>query len=244
MTNKAAYKLAIVMPAYNAAQTIVPTLNRIPIETLKLKFLELTVYLVNDGSTDHTPAILEGYPNPTSFLLKVLHHAHNKGYGAAQKTGIKAALSDGNELILLLHSDGQYAPEEMMELLSPLMAERAHLVIGSKFLKGKVLRQGMPFSRFLGIKFFDWLENIIFGLSNLEFNSGYMAYHAQIFRNISWDQMTDKFHFDGEMVRFCAKNKFKIIRVPISTCYSESVSKLKPIPYVMEILTSLLKIRK
>lgn len=239
--------VGIVMPAYNAAGTVRAVLARVPAEKLAAAGFAIRVYAVDDGSTDGTGDLLRQMADnaaaPTEAPLTVLSHPCNRGYGAAQKTGLAASLADGNLAHVILHSDGQYAPEELPMLLAPIRAGTADVVVGSRFLWGSVLAQGMPLARMAGIRLFDALENLAFGLRGLEYHSGYMAYSGEALRRVRFDRLTDRFHFDGEMVLSAAKAGLRIILVPISTSYAPGSSSLHPLPYVREVLSAMLRYR-
>jgi len=225
--------VGIIIPAYNAARTLPDVLQRIPADRLAELGCAARVYVVDDGSTDGTAA-------SETHAVRVLRHERNRGYGAALKTGLAASCGDGNALHVILHADGQYAPEELPQMLAPLLAGRADVVIGSKFLGGNVLAQGMPLSRMLGIRFFDWLENLRFGTDDLEFHSGYMAYSSAALGKLPFARLTDRFHFDGQMVAAAARLGLRVERVPITTDYSAGTSSLAAGPYVREILGTIL----
>ena len=231
------------MPSYNVANTIAATIKRIPAEALRLKGYSLSLYVVDDGSSDGTSSEIKKL-EPLNFPLTVLNHATNRGYGAAQKTGLSASLSDGNDLHVILHGDGQYAPEELDILLSVLKKGEADLVIGSKFKKGRVLRQGMPLIRMIGIRLMDGIENLVYGTRGLEFHSGYMAYSSPVLEGLRFDEKTDGFHFDGEIVAAGARKGYSVALVPISTSYGNGTSSLSPAPYLLEVLSSMFHNRK
>jgi len=112
------------MPAYNAEKTLKDVVERTP-----KVYDEMLV--VNDGSTDKTKEVAE------SLGLKVVSHPKNRGYGGAQKTGFKKAMEDGADIILLLHSDGQYAPEKAPSMIEPIKNGEADVVLGSRVLGKK-----------------------------------------------------------------------------------------------------------
>ena len=229
------------MPAFNAARTIDATIRRLPWASLKEAGWLPRVYVVDDGSTDGTGRQARQTKPLVSCPFRVLAHKQNRGYGAAQKTGLTASLEDGNTAHVILHADGQYAPEEMVNLLEPMLRGTAHGVIGSRFKKGRVLAQGMPLARMLGIRLLDNLENFIFGLDGMEFHSGYMGYTTPVLDAVPFEQLTDRFHFDGQMVLCAAKAGFDLKLVPISTFYGPDTSSLAPLSYLLEVTGVLLE---
>jgi len=236
--------VGLIMPAYNAASTILPTIDRIPLAALRGAGLEPTLYVVDDGCTDGTPDRLTELGDEPPLPVVLLTHPANRGYGAAQKTGLRRSLADGNLFHVLLHSDGQYAPEELPLMFEPLASGRAEVVIGSKFVgRGRFVRE-IPLPRLIGIVAIDWIENRVFGLKDMEFHSGYMGYASPVIEAVPLERLRDRFHFDGEMVLSTAHLGFRIVRVPISATYGGTVSSLKPLPYLKEVLEVLRTYRR
>lgn len=237
------YKVGIIMPAYHAADTVVDTIERIPTDLLRRAGCRSELFIVDDGSSDGTGAAVRAAAPFPHLAVTLLTHPSNRGYGAALKTGLAASAGAGSDGHVILHSDGQYAPEELEVMLEPLRDRRADVVIGSKFKKGGVLRQGMPLPRMLGIRAADRLENRLLGVSGLEFHSGYMGYSAKALALIPFTTLTDGFHFDGEMALSAAKAGLKTEFVPISTSYAAGTSSLHPVPYLKELVSTVLRYR-
>jgi glycosyltransferase involved in cell wall biosynthesis len=131
-------RIAIVMPAYNAGQTIEKVFARIPAAVLAQSPMFI---VINDGSTDDTrqalARIAAHYAN-----VEVIEQPVNKGYAQAQKAGFTRALERGAEIVALLHSDGQYAPEHLPLLLEPLASDQCDVVVGSRILGGQARAGG------------------------------------------------------------------------------------------------------
>lgn len=229
--------LGIVIPAYNCEKTIRQVINKLPDEIWKQKPL---IAIVNDGSTDKTTTIIDEIIKNNNGIFTLIHKK-NKGYGAAQKTGLKWMLNKQVKIVAILHSDGQYAPEEMPKLIAPIQNNQADVVVGSRMLYGNVLQQGMPLLRFLGNKIITFIENKIFNLNFSEYHCGYAAYSYQSLKIIPFMQLSNKFHFDGEMLLMAGKTKLAVAEIPISTNYHSQASSLKPIPYLIEILGVIIK---
>ena len=176
----------VLMPAYNAGATVEKVFARIPPEAKR----RIRRYVaVNDGSTDDTAAALDRlrseFPN-----LVVLTHEANRGYGAAEKTLLRYALREGAEVGILLHSDGQYSPEKIPELLEPFDGDAADLVQGSRMLGGGALRGGMPLYKFVANKALTALENWAFGMHLAEYHSGYMLYSREALETIPFEKLS------------------------------------------------------
>ncbi len=224
-------KLAIVIPAYNAGKTIERVFSRIPSSVFSRRPAFIAI---NDGSTDDTAEALVRLAGSYPDLVVIEHH-RNLGYARAQKSGFKMALEKGADVVALLHSDGQYAPEEMPELLQPLTEGSADVVVGSRILGGRALEGGMPFYKYIGNIVISKVENLCFGLNFTEYHSGYMLYSRHTLETIDFMRLSDTFHFDGEMLLMAGKKNLRVIEKPISTRYADEESHLHPLKYCFDI---------
>lgn len=215
------------------------TLRRLAAETPRLPAAE--ILLVDDGSSDGTAAAALAAAKELGLDLRVLAHPSNRGYGAAQKTGLKAALEAGCRAAVLLHADGQYAPEELASVVSPVLAGAADVCVGSRLLSGRALRQGMPPARYWANRGLTALENLVFGLDFAEYHTGYLAYSAAALRAIKFETLTDRFHFDGEMLLCAGKLGLRTAQVPVSAYYGPGSSSLAPVPYLAEVAGVMLR---
>jgi glycosyltransferase involved in cell wall biosynthesis len=222
----------IIMPAYNAGKTIERVFARIPAEAKQ----RITRYVVvNDGSSDDTEAALDrmkrDYPD-----LVILRHEKNRGYGAAEKTLLGYAVKEGAELAILLHSDGQYSPEKIPDLLKPFELDRADIVQGSRLLGKGALKGGMPFYKFIANKTLTFIENRTFGMKMAEYHSGYMLYSRKALLEIPFQRLSDSFDFDLEMLVMAKIKGLRIVELPIPTIYADEVSHLDPVKYGFAVL--------
>jgi glycosyltransferase involved in cell wall biosynthesis len=225
-------RIVIVIPAYQAARTIASVFERLP---AALADRDVHILVVNDGSTDATARIVAeiiARRRDTSLL----EHSVNRGYAQAQKSGFDYALAHGAEIVVLLHADGQYAPELLNDLLAPLDRGEADVVQGSRMLGGGALKGGMPLYKYLANKALSGLENIAYGLDMEEYHSGYMLYSRQALETIPYRRLSDTFHFDGEMILMASKRKLRIRQIAIPTHYADETSHLKPIRYGFDVL--------
>src|SRR3990172_8054806 len=209
---KAACKVVVVMPAYNAAKTLRITYDAIPKENID------QVILVEDGSSDDTLKIAK------ELKLEVFVHARNFGYGGNQKTCYTEALKAGADIIVMLHPDYQYDPTLLPNLIAPIKAGEADVVLGSRFLQGDVMRQGMPWWKFLGNRFLTRLENRVLGLNLAEYHTGYRAFSRNVLEEVPFLLNSDKFVFDQEMLVQAVHLGFSIKEVPVPTRYFPEAS--------------------
>jgi glycosyltransferase involved in cell wall biosynthesis len=230
----------IIMPAYNAGGTIERVFDRIPPDARR----RITRYVVvDDGSTDDTQAALARLRGRCPELV-VLQHDRNRGYGAAEKTLLDYTVEGGAEVAILLHSDGQYSPERIPEVLEPFDRGEADIVQGSRMLKAGALRGGMPLYKFLANKTLTAVANRALGLTMAEYFSGYMAYHRSALLAIPYHQLANTFQFDMQMLVMARVKNLRVAEIPIPTIYADEVSHLRPVRYGLEVLSILRDYRR
>jgi glycosyltransferase involved in cell wall biosynthesis len=220
-------KVIVVMPAYNAAKTLRLTYQAIP------KIGIDHVILVDDGSKDETLKIAK------ELELEVFVHARNFGYGGNQKTCYTEALKKGADIVVMLHPDYQYDPALLPELVAPIQAGEADVVLGSRFMTGSVVKQGMPWWKFLGNRFLTRLQNWVLGQNLAEYHTGYRAFGRKVLEEIPFLLNSDKFVFDQEMLVQAIHLGFRIKEVPVPTRYfrdASSVSFVASVVYGASIL--------
>jgi glycosyltransferase involved in cell wall biosynthesis len=226
-------RLAIAIPAYNAAETLEGVFDRIPPEIVARAPWYV---VVDDGSTDGTAAVARRLR--TRFpTLDLVEHAENRGYGGAAQSGLGRALELGADLVAWLHGDGQYAPESLPALLAPLDADRADVVQGSRLRGGGALRGGMPVYKYVANRGLTWMENRVFGLGLAEYHSGYMLYRRAALEAIPFRSFTTRgFVFDQEMLVAARILGLRVVDLPIPTRYAGERSYLRPVPYGIAVL--------
>jgi glycosyltransferase involved in cell wall biosynthesis len=228
----------IVMPAYNSEGHIKKVFSRIPPEVLKqIK----KIIIVNDGSTDRTIQESDKLRKKYRNKIILINHEKNKGYGAAQKTGFNEALRRNADIVVLLHSDGQYPPEKLSEFIEPIMGGVADITAGSRRKYGNMAKQGMPLHKYLGNLLLTSLLNLRFHQNITSYHSGYKAYSKNALRRVDFNNLSNYYHFDSEMIIESAKKGLKIEEIPIPTSYGDEISYLNPIKYGWEIIKLLLK---
>ncbi|MBS3098338.1 glycosyltransferase family 2 protein [Candidatus Woesearchaeota archaeon] len=226
-------KVAVVMPAYFAEQTLEKTYRDIP-----KKYVD-DIILVDDASKDNTVKIAK------KLGLTVVVHEKNKGYGANQKTCYKTALKRGADIIVLLHPDYQYDPKKIPEMIKPLQEGKADAVYGSRMLaKGGAAKGGMPAYKRIGNFFLTTFMNVTLGTKFTDAATGYIAYSRKVLEKIAIEKLSDGFTFDEEAIIQCAANKFRIKEIPIPTRYeveSSSISFSRSIEYGWNIFKEIIK---
>lgn len=233
-------KVFVLVPAYNAGATVERVFERIP-EQARRRIRRYAA--VNDGSKDDTAAALERlaarFPN-----LTVLNHEGNRGYGEAEKTLLRFALAEGAQVGILLHSDGQYSPEKIPEILAPFDRGEADMAQGSRMSGGGALKGGMPFYKFVANKMLTAIENRAFGMHMAEYHSGYMAYSRRAMETIPWEKLSNSFDFDLEMLVLAHVKGLRIAEVAIPTIYAGEKSHLNPVKYGFDVLSVVREYRR
>lgn len=225
-------RIGILVVAYNAESTLRSVLHRIP-EAIVDKIDEIFVF--DDASQDAThdvgKACAEELPKAK---LSVFKNPVNLMYGGNQARGYMYAMERGLDIVVLLHGDGQYAPEVMQDLLTPLETGEADMVMGSRMMvPGAALRGNMPMYKYLGNKVLTWFENLMAGTRLTEFHSGYRAYSVTALRKIPLGRMTYNWHFDTQIILAFLKQGFRIKEVPIPTYYGDEICHVNGIPYAV-----------
>lgn len=221
------------MPAYNAGATVEKVFERIPPDAIR----RIRRYVaVNDGSKDDTAEALARVQKKFPGLV-VLNHETNRGYGEAEKTLLRYALREGADVAILLHSDGQYSPEKIPDLLEPFDNDTADMVQGSRMLDGGALRGHMPLYKFVSNKLLTTIENWAFGMKLAEYHSGYMVYSRKALQAIPFEKLSKSFDFDLEMIVLARVKGLRIAEIAIPTIYAGEKSHLNPIRYGLDVLS-------
>jgi glycosyltransferase involved in cell wall biosynthesis len=227
-------KVVVVMPAYNAARTLVRTYREIPPDVVD------HVILVDDVSRDDTVAVAE------LLALQVVVHRQNLGYGGNQKTCYDTALAEGAEVVVMLHPDYQYDATRIPDLIAPIVAGKADMMLGSRFL-GDPLAGGMPRWKFVANRFLTALENRVFGLELSEYHSGFRAYSRRLLQTIDYHANSNDFVFDQELVSQVVMAGLRISEIPVPTRYfteASSVNFRRSVVYGLSTLRTLLRHRR
>jgi glycosyltransferase involved in cell wall biosynthesis len=203
----------VVMPAYNAAETLRHTWQDIPKEWVS------KVILVDDASRDDT------LDAARSLDLDVIAHPRNVGYGGNQKTCYVEALRQGAEVVVMVHADGQYDPTLIPKLLRPILSGRADLVLGSRFLTPGGARKGrMPLYKFISNRFLTAVENLVLDRRFAELHTGYRAYSRRFLETVPFLGNSNDFVFDTEMIAQAVAFGFQVDEVAVETRYFKGAS--------------------
>jgi len=191
-------------------------LARIPAD---LRELFAQIVVIDDSSPDRTfdVAAAAGERLHLHNLL-VLRTPFNRGYGGNQKLGYLHAIRHDLDYVILLHGDGQYAPEYLPQIVNAFGDGRADAVIGSRMInRMEALRGHMPLYKWVGNQVLTAIENRMLGSRLSEFHSGYRAYKVDALKAIPFQLNSNDFHFDTELLVQLIRTDRTVVEVPIPT---------------------------
>lgn len=183
-------RVVVVMPAYNAEQTLRRTYD----EVMAQGIVD-TVVLVDDASQDRTTEVAESLPE-----MVVLRHAENRGYGANQKSCYRLALEHGADIVIMVHPDYQYTPLLIPAMAGMIASGLYHCVLGSRILGGQALTGGMPVWKYVSNRGLTIAENLLMGAHLSEYHTGYRAFSRELLERLDLSRNSDDFVFDNQML--------------------------------------------
>ncbi|MEA2685366.1 MAG: hypothetical protein QOE93_561 [Actinomycetota bacterium] len=206
-------RVLVVMPAYNAARTLASTWEAIPRDVVD------EVLLVDDGSRDDTLKVA------ALLNVRTIGLPHNVGYGGNQKTCYLEALRLGAEVVVMLHPDGQYDPALLPDLIEPIIAGEADMVLGSRLMIPGGARAGkMPRYRYVANRALTSIENHFLDTQFSELHTGYRAYSRAFLETIPFLRNSDDFVFDSQVIAQSVAFGQRVVEVPIRTRYHADAS--------------------
>ncbi|MGA0793148.1 MAG: glycosyltransferase family 2 protein [Ilumatobacteraceae bacterium] len=236
-------KIGILVVAYEASATLESVLNRIPSD---FRSTLHTILVCDDASSDDTYQVgMRVKQSRPDLPLEVIRRPVNLGYGGNQKAGYRWMIDHGLDVVVLLHGDGQYAPECLPLMVAPIVDGRADVVFGSRMLeRGAALRGGMPKYKFVGNKILSFLQNRIAGVSLSEWHSGYRAYSVASLARVGFELNADYYDFDTQIILQMIESHQRILEIPIPTFYGDELSRVNGIRYGWRILKHTLRWRR
>jgi len=219
------------MPAYNAAKTLVKTFDDIP------KKYRKNVILVDDGSWDRTTKIAK------KLGIKAFVHPQNRGYGGNQKTCYTLALSEGADVVVMIHPDYQYDSRLTGEIVEPVLAGRFDIMLGSRIRTRKeALEGGMPLYKYFSNRFLTMLENVVLGQNLSEYHTGYRAFDRKVLEKLPFHKFSDDFVFDQDILISASNYGYKIGEIQVPVRYfpeASSINFKRSVKYGFGILWAL-----
>jgi 2-polyprenyl-3-methyl-5-hydroxy-6-metoxy-1,4-benzoquinol methylase len=234
-------RIGILVVAYEAASTLAHVLDRIPRDFVPRID---RVLVTDDASSDATYLVGLGYQQTTDLPLTVIRQPQNLGYGGNQKAAYHWAMEHDLDIVVLLHGDGQYAPEVLPDLVEPLELDKCDAVFGSRMMEvGAARRGGMPLYKFVGNKMLTRFENAVMGMDLSEWHTGYRAYSVPALRELPLDGNSNGFDFDTQIIVQLHEAGKRIDEVPIPTYYGDEISRVNGIKYARDIVGHVVRYR-
>jgi glycosyltransferase involved in cell wall biosynthesis len=208
-------KVVVVMPAYNASETLEKTYNEIPFQVVD------DVILVDDHGSDNTYDLAK-----KMGINHVIRHEFNKGYGGNQKTCYNKALELGADIVVMLHPDYQYTPK-LIESMCYLIANELYpVVLGSRILGKGALKGGMPIYKYIANRCLTLFQNILMNQKLSEYHTGYRAFSSDVLKSINFNSNSDDFIFDNQMLAQIMFKGNEIGEITCPTKYFEEASSI------------------
>ncbi|MBK8702882.1 MAG: glycosyltransferase family 2 protein [Saprospiraceae bacterium] len=208
-------KVVVVLPAYNAALTLEKTYNEIPFDLVD------EVILCDDASKDNTVELARHLG-----ITHIIAHEKNKGYGGNQKSLYNKALELGADVVIMLHPDYQYTPKLIPSMVNIIGEDLYPVVLGSRILGKGALAGGMPMYKYLANRFLTLTQNLLVNYKLSEYHTGYRAFSRHVLENINFNENSDDFVFDNEMLSQIIYADFAIAEVTCPTKYFKEASSI------------------
>jgi glycosyltransferase involved in cell wall biosynthesis len=207
-------KVLVVMPAYNAAQTLERTYQDIPFDVVD------EVLLVDDASHDETVEVAR------RLGIRCVLHDRNLGYGGNQKTCYTEALKLGADIVVMVHPDYQYSPKIIPAMAGLVASGEYEVAIGSRILGGKACQGGMPPYKYLFNRVLTLFQNLLLGAKLSEYHTGFRAFSRKVLETLPLGENSDDFVFDNQMLAQAIYFGFAIGEVSCPTRYFPEASSI------------------
>ena len=208
-------KVVVVMPAYNAEQTLEMTYNELPFDIVD------DVIIVDDASHDDTAELARQIG-----IKHVVEHEENKGYGGNQKTCYNTALSLDADIVIMVHPDYQYTPKLIPAMANIISNGLYQVVLGSRILGKGALKGGMPMYKYIANRFLTTVQNLLIGQKLSEYHTGYRAFSREVLETINYNANSDDFVFDNQMLSQIFYAGFEIAEITCPTKYFDEASSI------------------
>ena len=209
-------KVVVVMPAYNAEQTLRRTYDEVMAQGMVDR-----VIVVDDASRDGTAALARSLDR-----VDVLVHEHNRGYGGNQKTCYRAALDAGADIVVMVHPDYQYTPLLIPAMVCMIGNGLYSCVLGSRILGGQALRQGMPWWKYISNRVLTLFLNLMMGAKLSEYHTGYRAFSRSLLEDLQIESFSDDFVFDNQILAQILWKGYAIAEITCPTKYFPEASSI------------------
>ena len=237
---KSKKKILIFIPAYNVEKEIYSVVERIPKKIFKDNLVKILI--IDDCSSDNTPERILSITQNFKYHISIYRPKKNLGYGGVQKHAFTYAINNKFDFTIMLHGDGQYAPESLPRIIKKYNNRDVDAVFGSRMISYKSALKGkMPLYKFIANITLTFIQNIILGSKMSEFHSGYRSYKISSLKKINFMNKSTYYHFDTEIIIELLKKKLNILEISQPTHYGDEISHLKSIPYGLNVLLVTIK---
>jgi glycosyltransferase involved in cell wall biosynthesis len=221
-------KIIVILPAYNAENTLEKTYNEIPFDIVD------EVILTDDFSSDHTVRVAEKLG-----IKHIIQHKKNKGYGANQKSCYNKAIALNADIIVMLHPDYQYNPKLIPAMCSLIAKDVFKVVLGSRILGKSALKGGMPVYKYFSNRVLTLIQNLLMGQKLSEYHTGYRSFNAEVLKEISFNNNSDDFIFDNQLLAQICYKGIEIGEISCPAKYekdSSSINFMRSVTYGVGVL--------
>jgi glycosyltransferase involved in cell wall biosynthesis len=208
-------KIIVVLPAYNAEKTLQKTFDEIPFDIVD------EVIITDDFSNDKTVELAKKIG-----IKHIIQHKKNKGYGANQKSCYKRAIDLNADIIVMLHPDYQYTPKLIPAMVTLVSNNLYDVVLGSRILSKGALKGGMPFYKYVSNRILTLIQNILMNQKLSEYHTGYRCFDTKMLNKIDFENNSDDFVFDNEIIAQCCYVKARIGEISCPAKYFEEASSI------------------
>jgi glycosyltransferase involved in cell wall biosynthesis len=227
-------RVAVILPAYNAAKTLRQTYAEIPHDIVD------DIILTDDASRDNTADLAR------ELGIHTLVHEKNRGYGGNQKTSYRAALDRGADIVVMLHPDYQYTPRLVTAMASMIASDQYDAVLASRILGRGALAGGMPLWKYVANRFLTFTENLLLGVKLSEYHSGYRAWSRRLLETLPLLRCSEDFVFDNQMLAQAVFLDFRIGEISCPTKYfaeASSINFRRSVTYGFGVLETAIRFR-
>ena len=225
-------KIVVVMPAYNAAETLESTVAEVPMDLVD------EIVVTDDASHDETAEIAR------HLGLHTLVHPSNRGYGANQKTCYAEALRLGADVVVMVHPDYQYTPKLIPAMVGLVVDGPYDAVLGSRILGGRARAGGMPGYKYVANRLLTASQNLLCGAKLSEYHTGYRAFTREVIERLPLLDNSDDFVFDNQMLAQVLWAEFRIGEVSCPCAYFDEASSIdfrRSVTYGLGVLETSLR---
>lgn len=238
-----AVRVLVFVVLYESERQIERTLDRVPQELIDSNDVDFLV--IDDASPDASAErALDWARRRSVHRLTLLRNPVNQGYGGNQKLGYRLAIDHGYDFVILLHGDGQYAPELLPEFIRRFRDTAADVVLGARMESIASARAGgMPWYKILGNRILTGVQNGLTGRDLVEYHTGYRGYSTSFLRSVPFEQDSDDFHFDTEILLQAFHVDAKIEQFAIPTHYGDEICHVNGMRYAWDVLRATMRFR-